>query len=40
MRNDSINGKLSDDERRKRAADLAMKLCAAMNFDDSSDEER
>lgn len=38
MRNDSVSGKLSDDERRKRAAELTMRLCAAMNFDDDSSD--
>jgi hypothetical protein len=34
-----MSGQLSDDERRKRAADLAMRLCAAMDFGDSSDDD-
>jgi hypothetical protein len=34
-----MSGQLTDDERRKRAADLAMRLCAAMDFGDSSDED-
>lgn len=40
MRNEAVSGNLSDDERRRRAADMAMRLCAVMNFDESSDEER
>jgi hypothetical protein len=39
IRNEALVGNLSDDERRRRAAELAMRLCAVMDFDESSDDE-
>jgi hypothetical protein len=39
MREAAVGGKLSDEERRRRAAELTMRLCAAMDFDESSDDE-
>jgi len=41
LREEAVGGKLSDDARRKRAADLALQMCAMMDIgdDDDSDEE-
>ena len=32
-------GSLSDDQRRERAARIALQMCSLMNLDDDSDEE-
>lgn len=40
MRESAVSGNMSDDLRRKKAEDLALKLCAMMDFqDDSSDDD-
>jgi hypothetical protein len=39
LRDEAQRGGLADDERRRRAADMAMRLCAMMNMDESDDEE-
>lgn len=39
IRDEAHRGNLSDEERRRRAADMAMKLCAMMNLDENDDED-
>jgi hypothetical protein len=34
-----VNGKISDEERRKRAADLATRFCAMMDMGDDTDDD-
>mmetsp|Transcript_11182 Transcript_11182/g.17026 ORF Transcript_11182/g.17026 Transcript_11182/m.17026 type:complete len:324 (+) Transcript_11182:34-1005(+) len=39
MREQAVKGNISDEDRRAKAAELAMQFCAMMDFDDSSDDE-
>lgn len=39
MRVDAANGGLTDDQRRERAAEMAMRLCKLIGLDEGSDSD-